>query len=270
MREQWEVAALPTLSKYTEIPMREEHPQRSWSAVGILGGFVTACRCGLAAVLSAMFVAPVFGEPLPCSDPMFFVDAPDKSMAQDLCTLAADIRGHLEGCGLKQDRELTIEMVDELRHPLSSCLAYFDCEFDLVRVLDPAAYDKLLGDDEPYAGLPPEITLRALLAHEITHALVTQTADDRKVPLVDHEYIAAAMELELMDEAWREVLLAKAPVDLPPKESLISIWVYGFAPRKFGVNAWQHFRLPENGCSLVQRIVDGDASFQKSIRPELR
>jgi len=184
--------------------------------------------------------------------------------------MAIEIRDQLQGCGLKQSRALTLEIVDEASHPLASCLAYFDCDYDLVRITDPSTWSLLLEDDYSYASLPTEVTLRAVLTHEITHALVTQTAGDRRVPMVDHEYIAASMELEFMEEGWRDVLLAVTPLELPPKEGLINIWIYGFAPRKFGVNAWQHFSLPENGCSLVQRIVNGDASFFKSVRPELQ
>jgi hypothetical protein len=201
---------------------------------------------------------------------MLAVDAMDDAMTRQLCTMAIEIRDQLQGCGLKQSRALTLEIVDEISHPLASCLAYFDCDYDLLRITDPSTWSLLLEEDYSYASLPTAVTLRAVLTHEITHALVTQTAGDRRVPMVDHEYIAASMELDFMEEGWRDVLLAVTPVGLPPKEGLIDIWFYGFAPRKFGVNAWQHFSLPENGCSLVQRIVNGDASFSKSVRPELR
>lgn len=184
--------------------------------------------------------------------------------------LATEIRGQLESCGMKQSRPLTIEITDGLSHPLANCLAYFDCEYDLVRISDPTNWELLEEQDEVYSSLPADITLRALLTHELAHALMAQTADDREVSLVDQEYVAAAMELELMEEKWREVVLDVAKVGLPPKEGLIDLWIYGFSPRKFGVNAWQHFRLPENGCPLVKAIAEGEVSFSKSVRPELR
>jgi hypothetical protein len=215
-------------------------------------------------------MSAAFGEPLPCPDPMFTVDTNDDAMTRQLCTMATEIRGQLEGCGLKQSRALKIEIADEVSHPLASCLAYFDCQNDLVLISDPSTWTLLLEDDQPYASLPAKVALRALLTHEISHALITQIAGERKVPMVDQEYIAASMEIEFMEDAWRDVLLAMTPLELPPKEGLIDIWIYGFVPRKFGVNAWQHFSLPENGCSLIQKIAEGDASFSKSVRPELR
>lgn len=238
--------------------------------MGVPGILTVWHRPILAVALSSMSVSPVLSEPLPCPDPMFTLDANDEEMTRQLCTMASEIRDQLEACGLKQSRALTIEIADEISHPLAKCLAYFDCEYDLVRMTDPSTWDLLLEEDPAYASLPVEVTLRALLTHELTHALVTQTAGDRTVRMVDQEYIAASMELELMEDEWRDVLLAEVPVGLPPKEGLIDIWIYGLAPRKFGVNAWQHFSLPENGCSLVQRMMNRDATFSKDVRPELR
>ena len=181
--------------------------------------------------------------------------------------MTAEIVDQLASCGLKQSRALTIEIVDSISHPLGDCIAYFDCEYDVIRITDSASWDALLADDEAYAILPTDITLRAFLTHEITHAFVTMSAPDRNIPMVDQEYIAASMELEFMGRNWRDALLAAVDLKVPPSEGLIDILIYGFAPRDFGVNAWRHFRLPENGCSLVQRIVVGGFSFAKFGRP---
>ena len=201
---------------------------------------------------------------------MFAVDADADALTRQVCTMATEIRVQLQGCGLTQSRALTIEIVEGISHPLGDCVAYFDCWRDVVRIAAPSSWDAFFAGDHSYASLPTKVTLRALLTHEITHALVSQTAQDRSVPMVDQEYIAASMELEFMDQAWRRVLLAGTDVTAPASEGLIDLWVYGFAPRKFGVNAWQHFSLPGNGCSLVERIVRGDVSFARSTRPELR
>ncbi len=224
----------------------------------------------MAISLSLAAAATALANPTVCSEPSFSVQARDMQLTERLCAMASDIRDRLAECGLSQTRPLTIEIAEELSHPVDTCLAYFECEFDLVRITDPAAYGSLLDDDPSYAALPAEVTLRALLTHEIAHALVAQTAGDRPVSMVDQEYIAAAMELELMEERWREVMIAANPVSVSPTEGLIDIWIYGFSPRQFAVNAWRHFSLPPNRCSLVRRIVDGRESFHKEIRPELQ
>ena len=209
-------------------------------------------------------------EPKACPDAMFAVDAGIDAMTVKVCRMATEVRAQLSSCGLDQWRALTIEIVDSVSHPLGNCVAFFDCEYDVVRITEPASWDALLAGDKAYGSLPTDITLRALLTHEITHALVAWSAPDRNIPMVDQEYIAASMELEFMDQKWRDVLLATVDLKLPPSEALIDIWIYGFSPRDFGVNAWRHFNLPENGCPLVQKIMAGDYSFAKNQRPELR
>ena len=209
-------------------------------------------------------------DPVECRGHDFIVAGADDALLPKLCDLAYDTRDALLGCGLEQRRPLTIELVDSLSHPMGSCLAEFDCAYDTIRIVNPARYPSLLDAENAYAGLPEEVTLKALVSHEMAHALVYQGAGAGRIEMVDQEYIAAAMELELMADDWRDVFISAAPVDLPPKEGLIDIWIYGFAPRKFAVNAWQHFRLPENGCDLIHRLAIGEESFSTVIHPERR
>ncbi len=221
-------------------------------------------------LLGIVLAAPVLGEPRSCEDSLFIVDAEEADLASVVCEVLPQLRDQLEACGLHQARRVTVEIVERIDHPLGSCLAYFDCDYDLIRITEPKKYRDLTADDAVYSRFPEEVTLRSLLAHELTHALVTQTAAARQIDMVDQEYIAGAMELELMEPKWREVYLEAAATDAPPSPSLIDIWIYGFTPRSFAANAWRHFRRPENGCNLVQKIVAGEESFSKSARPELR
>lgn len=139
-----------------------------------------------------------------------------------------------------------------------------------IRIVDPASYPDVMVPDAIYLLFPKDVLLRSLLTHEMAHALAFQTSGGREIAVVDHEYTAAAMGLELMAPEWRDVLIEAAPVSLPSNEVLFHIRIYATAPRNFAVNAWRHFSLPQNGCGLIQRIVEGDASFAKSARPDLR
>lgn len=190
--------------------------------------------------------------------------APDAALEARICDAAAAIAPRLEACGLPFDAPLGIEVVPGTSHPLGECLAAYDCAGDRVRITDPATWPGLLGPGEAYASLPPDVLLTALLTHETAHALAARAVPD--LASVDQEYIAAAIELDVMDPSWRKVLTDAAPVALPPKESLISQGIYVLAPRKFATNAWQHFSLPENGCALVRDILAGETSFEPATR----
>jgi hypothetical protein len=229
-----------------------------------------AWLCLVALFLCLGFGGPLAAQPLQCPDPLFSVEARDADFAQGLCSLASEIRDILETCGLAQRRALSIEVVDELSHPLGSCLAYFDCDYDLIRLSDPSTYGTFLEPEDPYSQLPGDVQVRALLTHELSHALATHSAGERRLDIVDQEYIAAAMELDLMEPEFRSIILEATPIARAPSEGLIDIWIYGFAPRKFAVNAWRHFRAQENGCELIRQIVAGEKSFAKALHPELR
>lgn len=211
--------------------------------------------------LSIWTVPESHAESEPCEGSLFIVDVGNADLHQRICKLASTLRAELEQCQLSQSRLLRIEVVPDLSHPLGNCLSYFDCDYDLIRLTDPAKYSERLDPETAYGLVPPDVTLQALLTHELAHALLSQTAEPRAIDMVDQEYVAAAMELELLDPEWREVFVKAAPVSLPPKVGLIDAFIYGMAPRKFAVNAWQHFSLPENGCDLIGRIARGETTF---------
>lgn len=153
---------------------------------------------------------------------------------------------------------MAIEVVEGTSHPLGDCLAVYDCAEDRIRITDPASWTGLLGEGEPYRELPPEVLLGALLTHEMAHALAARIFGD--LAFVDQEYIAAAMELELMEPESRRILTEAAPVRTPGP-GLVSAGIYALAPRKFATNAWLHFSLPGNGCGLIRAMLAGEASF---------
>lgn len=212
------------------------------------------------AALSALFFALASGAAAePCPDPRISVTGADAALGERICAVSASVAPGLEACGLPLAAPLVVEVVGTVTHPLGDCLAAYDCTRDVVRVSDPATWPDLLGARQPYALLPEDVLLAALLTHEMAHALALRAAPG--LALVDQEYIAAALELDLMDPAWRQVLTNAAPVSLPPREGLITQGIYALAPRKFATNAWQHFSLPEHGCGLVRSILAGEASF---------
>lgn len=206
-------------------------------------------------------------DPHACDDGSFQILAPSAELADAICTILLETRAGLAPCGLVQTLPIDVEVLDHIPAPPGPCLAHFDCDARVIRVLDPARFAGTLDPDEPYALLPEGVLLKALLTHELAHALAAQSAGPAGIETVDQEYIAAAMELQHMDPAWREVLLRAAPVSLPPRTGLIDLLIYGLAPRKFATNAWQHFSLAENGCGLVRRILSGDVSFDRWDRP---
>ena len=211
--------------------------------------------------LSAALALPSAGQPLACADASLSVEADAPATAELACRHAADAKTVIEACGLIQTRPIRIELVAALDHGFGSCLGAWDCEAGAIRVVAPDHLAGTVALEPPYSLFPTEVLFRAIVAHELAHALLSQAGEGVDLAFADQEYVAAVMELETMAPEWREVYIAAAPVGLPPKPGLISPMIYGFEPRKFAVNAWQFFRAEPDGCARVREIAAGTFSF---------
>ena len=189
------------------------------------------------------------------------VVAASVDMADRTCRIASEAKAVITACGLVQSRPVRIELVSALEHASRACLGSYDCDAGLVRVVAPGQLVEAVGGVPPYALLPEDVLFRALLTHELAHALLEQSSPGVALSLADHEYVAAVMELETMAPDWRAVYIAAAPVGLPPRVGLISGVIYGFEPRKFAVNAWRFFRAEPDGCARIRDIAAGRFSF---------
>jgi hypothetical protein len=212
-------------------------------------------------VLSAALALPAAAEPLVCADASLSVEGGAHEAAEQACRLAVDSKAVMEACGLTQTRPIRIELVAALDHGFGACLGAWDCEAGVIRVAAPDHLAGTVALEPPYSLFPTEVLFRALIAHELAHALLSQAGEGVDLAFVDQEYVAAVMEFETMAPEWREVYIAAAPVGSPPKLGLISPMIYGFAPRQFAVNAWLFFRAEPDGCARIREIAAGAFSF---------
>ncbi|EPX85709.1 DUF6639 family protein [Salipiger mucosus] len=211
----------------------------------------------LAAGLAA---APVGAAPVTCEDPAFFVETAEPATREMICAAASGARQALARCGLEQREPIGIETVDSLIHAIGQCLAAYDCTLKRIRIIAPELLREHLPPDDPYAALPDEVVFGSLLTHELAHAIVVQQSGDREIALVDHEYIANALELSALPPEHRETLLDAAGVEPPVSADVIDLFIYGLAPRRFAAAAYLY--LEANGCGTVTDILEGTATFR--------
>lgn len=219
------------------------------------------------ATLKAMLIAVLGGmaslawaDPAPCDDTGFRVDTSDAATHDMICDAALVARDVLATCGLTQIEPIDIETVKTPVHNIGQCLAAYNCKTGLIQIMDPLLLEENVPNDDPYAKLPNEAVFRSLLTHELAHALVDQNTGDRKMPMVDHEYIANALELAALEPRHREALLDAAGVEPPVPAEAIDIFIYGLAPRRFAAASYLYFEA--NGCKTITGILDGKATFQ--------
>jgi hypothetical protein len=201
-----------------------------------------------------------------CADDQLSVVAPTPELASFACDVALDAKTRIVACGLDQHRPIRIELIERLEHPAAECLAAYSCSDDVIRVTDPAAIPGALDPSSPYTRLPPDIVFAALVVHEMAHALLAQSSDGREIAFVDHEYVAAALELDSLAPEWRAVLIEAAPIAHEPTLGLISPLIYALEPRAFAANAWAFFDAEDDGCDRVGAIARGEFTFSSLPR----
>jgi hypothetical protein len=224
--------------------------------LGVLWFLLTSTSTSIAAA-SEQFI---------CADPQLSVNSDSPGLASLACQFTIHTKERIMACGFIQSRAIEIVIVDSIEHHLGECLATYDCAADIFQIADPVSIAATLKDDNPYSSLPEEVVFQALISHEMAHALLEQSSVGTDLAFVDHEYVAAAMELDILEPEWRKRLISAAPVSLPPKVGLISALIYGFEPRKFATNSWQYFDAEADGCERIRRIADGEFSFSDQPR----
>lgn len=220
----------------------------------------------VAVALASPVVADAQSGAATCADDRLSVVAPTPELASLACDAALQAKTRIVACGLDQRRPIRIELIDHLEHTAAECLADYSCLDDVIRVTDPASLPDALDPASPYTRLPPDIVFRALVAHEMAHALLAQSSEGREIAFVDHEYVAAALEFDTLAPEWRAVLIEAAPVGHEPTTGLISPLIYALEPRAFAANAWAFFDAEEDGCARVRAIARGDFTFSSLPR----
>lgn len=217
----------------------------------------------VALVASSASPLPASGTMLLCPDRDIAVTSTSPESAALACNFAMQAKKRIVACGLDQSRPIQVFIEDWIEHDFADCLATYNCSDDVIRVTDPVSLSDRLEEEDSYRVLPVTVLFQALISHEMAHALLEQSSPGTDLAFVDHEYVAAAMELDILDQEWREALIDAAPVSLPPKAELISALIYAIDPRKFATNAWRFFNADPDGCERIRRIAAGDFSFSR-------
>lgn len=217
---------------------------------------------GMVIGLLAMAPAAAAAVGLACDDPRITVEARDEALARTACAAAEDARALMATCGLTQQSPVQISVVQTARHPgFGTCLATYDKTTGCLEITEPEGILSLLEGKDARAALPPDVLFRAIMAHELSHALVAQSTVGVKIGPAEHEFIANVFEMMTLDPEGRELLLEAHPVDPPGALSVVHPTIYALSPRAFANNAWRVFEAKGNGCDLIQRIIAGKFLF---------
>lgn len=170
----------------------------------------------------------------------------------EVCTAIDEVQAFFAAVGFKVDPQVTIEFAKDIgggadhRHTHGN--------------YNPMTRKIMLYEREQARPWGEEWTLVAttFLRHEVIHAAVVQLLASRKpdLPREWHEFIAYAVQFELMEPAVRERILTRY-ASVVPVSALTEInrFTYGLAdPDTFAVLAYRSY-LAFGGSDLIRRVL---------------
>lgn len=104
---------------------------------------------------------------------------------------------------------------------------------------------------------------RAVIAHEVAHAMVGCHLKDRSLAGAAHEYVAYVTMFATLDESTRVAALAAMPGEGFGHDAEINDFRYAFDPMRFGVDSYRHWLRQPDGRAYLMSIIRG------SIVPEM-
>ena len=209
------------------------------------------------ALLMAAYGAPsaASGEPASCGQmgvEVVYKRPADLALA---CEALADILTYFRRIGFQFEPQFSMKFAEPQLKPAEGVVSYGHAD---VRSSIVVVYSST--HRRPW-GLPWSTELAAsFVRHELAHIAVWQIlgAEARRLPREWHEFIAYAIQLDLMDSKLRATVLANfAEVRAVADLSAVNEFTYGMDPDVFAVTAYRTYR--ERGAEdLVRALLRGD------------
>ncbi len=174
-----------------------------------------------------------------------------------VCEGVAAAEAILSTCGVRTAAATRIRVVDEL--PLSCGVkvwGLFDAGRDEILLGSPALCRAEAPEGSIFERLAPALAFTGIVAHEATHAMLFAggLGEDRHL---EHEYIAAVVQMSVLPEDARADMLAPLGLDKP-----VAIWevnplIHALHPELFAGLAWMHFSGEPDSCALLRAMAEG-------------
>lgn len=212
------------------------------------------------AVAVALTTWPALAETM-CDGAQISVSAANEATSAYVCEASRNIIERLELCGLPIISPVSVEITEDRPSNDDLCLGVYHCGKGQIEIVDPKVMPELVGEENPYFGIDFRELFALLLGHELVHAAVDQANGAENISLIEDEYIAYAISLDVLPRTTRSVLISQRNLKLPVSRLVLDEIIYGLDPTSFGLLAWLHFSQPDNGCEFVSNLIDGSTSL---------
>ncbi|HKL68400.1 DUF6639 family protein [Salibaculum sp.] len=191
-------------------------------------------------------------------------EAADKAAAERACKAVTRADHRLRELGLEHERPLLIEVTEELDFGAGYCMAYYDAEAERLQVLSEPCLEDNPPPESAFPVVSAAVLFESLIHHELTHAYLDQTLEGRPLPRAAHEYLAYAIQIEMLPESVRAQFLNDAHVSLPATIEELNEAMLFMAPSRFAAAAWFYFQQNGGGPEAVERVLAGHENFRRS------
>lgn len=182
------------------------------------------------------------------------VASADPDDASAACEAALDAIEFLEANGLARGAQFEINIVNRLpAGHIAHALGLFEHHGRRLSVLSYAAITE---SGMSILGLPPNRDLyRSLVAHEVAHLIAIRNFAFDGPAVVAQEYIACVTQLAVVPSSQRETILGIYTGSGFAGLSQINLTYYLADPNLFAVQAYRHYRRPENGAMFLRNLL---------------
>ena len=215
---------------------------------------------GAATVLAALCLAlpAAAGEVWTrCAGTGWEVTGGDADARALVCEGVAGATAVLGACGVRTTAATRIRVAEEL--PVSCGVkvwGLYDGDTDEITLGTPAICAAEAPAGSLFRLVETRLAYVATAAHEATHAILHAggLGADRHM---EHEYIAAIVQMQLLPEAARAAVLA--PLKITPETGLwgLNPLLHALRPDLFIGTAWRHFEGLADGCAFLRELAEG-------------
>lgn len=183
----------------------------------------------------------------------------------EICERATWGMDQMNRCGFSINEKLTIEVVEELKHPCGIPVAgKFDSVGFRVQMASPRQCRQLLSEESVLSKMDFQAFYGSVIVHEVIHAVLWKQLDDsgmKEASSIATEYIAYAFQIASLPQVDRDLILGEflrgPPSDLSPFNSTALL----INPHRFATNAYRHFMSRGDRCKFLRGIVSGEVVF---------
>jgi hypothetical protein len=216
----------------------------------------------LAVILTVVVVAaPVGAFERDCSGTQVHVAAEDRTLSELICDAARTALARLAEVKLAPSGPADILVVSEAEALHHGRVASFASTRKLITLLDPGTLADQASPASGFSRLDADTFYAGLVLHELAHLTLDEAFGAGPGPIA-HEYVAYALQLDILEPAERKAFLQGFDIgDAAASIEYLNWGILMLSPDVFAAHAWHHFQSQGADADAVEAAMTGRVAF---------